>query len=181
MRRSLALTSCVVAMALAPAALVAQTPAQPTPQTQPPSQPSATQPAPTQPADKAPKVGFTSPAGLLLVQIKPDQTATFEEMIGKLNAGLAKSDDPILKQQSSGFKVYKSAEPFGTNALYVITIEPSVKGAEYDLFAMLQKTMTREELAAPDTGEMWKRYANAFAAGLSRLSLTPLTSATPGQ
>ena len=173
MRRSFALSSCVLAVALAPAALFAQTPAQPSTQQQPPAQETQTQPA----AGKEPKVGFASPAGLLLVQIKPDQTAVFEEMISKLSAGLGKSEDPVLKQQAAGFKIYKSAEPFGANALYVITIEPAVKGAEYDLFGMLQKTMTREELSAPTVGEMWKRYANAFAAGLSRLSLTPLTPA----
>ena len=30
------------------------------------------------------KLAFTTPAGLLLVQVKPDQTATFEELMGKL-------------------------------------------------------------------------------------------------
>lgn len=39
---------------------------------------------------------------------------------------------------------------------------------------MLQKTMTPEELRAPDAAEMWKKYAAAFASGPSRLSLTPI-------
>ena len=63
-------------------------------------------------------------AGILLVQIKPDQTAVFEEMVAKLKAGLAKTEDATLKQQAAGFKVYKTAEPFGANALYVVMIEP---------------------------------------------------------
>jgi hypothetical protein len=33
---------------------------------------------------------LTSPAGALLVPIKPDQTAVFEEFVTKLKAGLAK-------------------------------------------------------------------------------------------
>ena len=41
---------------------------------------------------------------------------------------------------------------------------------------MLQKTMTPDQLRAPETAEMWKKYAAAFAAGLSKLSLTPLGS-----
>jgi hypothetical protein len=41
---------------------------------------------------------------------------------------------------------------------------------------MLQKTMTDDEKRAPETAEMWKRYAAAFAAGLSKLSLTPVGS-----
>ena len=72
-------------------------------------------------------------------------------MIGKLRAGIAKSSDEQLKQQGSGLKVYKSSEPFGPNTLYVVQLEPTVPKAEYDLFKMLQKTMTPEEQRAPET------------------------------
>ena len=51
---------------------------------------------------------------------------------------------------------------------------PTVPSAEYDLFAMLQKMLTPDELRDPATAEMWKKYAGAFAAGLSKLSLTPV-------
>jgi hypothetical protein len=167
MRRSFATTSFVLALALASAALVAQaTPPAQEPSAQPPAA------APAQPA--AAKVGFTTPTGMLLVQIKPTETAVFEEMITKLKAGLAASQDAELKQQMAGFKVYKSAEPFGANALYVITIEPATANAEYELFALMQKTMTPEQLRAPEMAATWKRYADAFGAGLSKLSLTPL-------
>ena len=107
------------------------------------------------------------------MQIKPDQTAVFEEMMTKLKAGLAASTDAALKAQTAGFKVYKSTEPFGANALYVISIEPATANAEYELFAMMQKTMTPDQLRAPEMAETWKKYANVFA-GLSKLSLTPL-------
>ena len=169
MRRAFATSMTALALALAPAALFAQTapPAQPPATAQPPA---AAEP----PAAKPPQVPFTSPAGILLVQIKPDQTAVFEEMVAKLKAGLAKTEDATLKQQAAGLKIYKSAEPFGTNALYVIQIEPTVPEAEYELFAMLAKTMTADEQRAPETAEMWKRYADAFAAGLGKLSLTPV-------
>jgi hypothetical protein len=173
MRRPLVTSVIAIALALAPAALFAQTapPTQPPP-TQPPA--TAQQPPAEPAAAKPPQVPFTSPAGILLVQIKPDQTAVFEEMVGKLKAGLAKTEDATLKQQAAGLKIYKSAEPFGTNALYVIQIEPTVPTAEYELFAMLAKTMTPDEQRAPETQEMWKRYADAFAAGLGKLSLTPI-------
>jgi hypothetical protein len=110
----------------------------------------------------------------LLVPIKPGETAAFEEFAAKLKAGLAKSQDPVLKQQAAGFKIYKAAEPFGANALYVVTLEPVVPNAEYELFDMLRRTMTPEELRAPEAAAMWKRYADAFASGPSRLSLTPI-------
>lgn len=166
MRRSFATTSFVLALALAPAALFAQAAA-------PPQEPAASQPAAAAPAQPA-KVGFSTPAGMLLVQIKPGETAVFEEMMKKLKEGLAATTDAALKQQTAGLKVYKSTEPFGANALYVITIEPATPNAEYELFAMMTKTMTPDQLRAPEMQATWKRYADAFATGLSKLSLTPL-------
>src|SRR5688572_13009370 len=163
MRRPFVISTGALALALLPAALFAQTPA-----------PAAQQPAPAAAPAAAPKLVFASPAGTLLVPIKPDQTAVFEEFATKLAAGLAKTDDATLKQQATGFKMYKAAEPFGPNALFVITVEPTVPNAEYDLFAMLQKTMTPDELRAPETAEMWKRFAAMFAAAPSWLSLTPV-------
>jgi len=170
--RAFVMTTFALAVALAPAATFAQTPQQP-----PAGQPPAGQqpPAAAAPAAEAPKIPFETPAGILLVQIKPDQTAVFEEMIGKLKAGIAKSTDETLKQQGAGLKVYKSSEPFGPNTLYVVQLEPTVPKAEYDLFKMLQKTLTPDEQRAPETAEMYKKYAGAFAAGLSKLSLTPVS------
>ena len=116
-----------LAVALAPAMLFAQATA---PAQEPTAQPPATQTPGAQPAQPAtpapPKLTLTSPAAVLLVPIMPDQTAVFEEFAGKLKAGLAKSQDPILQKQATGFKIYKSAEPFGANALYVVYIEPVV-------------------------------------------------------
>jgi hypothetical protein len=163
MRRPFVSSLFAMALALPAATLYAQA-------APPQAAPAAQQPA----APAAPKLTFTSPAGILLVQIKPDQTAVFEEMIAKLKAGLAKTEDATLKQQAAGFKVYKSAEPFGANALYVVMVEPVVAASEYELFTLVSKVMTPEELRAPETADMWKRYQGAFAAGLSKLSLTPI-------
>ena len=171
--RSCVISAFALAVVLAPAATFAQatTTGQP-PAGQPPAgQPAADQPAP---APAAPKVAFTTPAGILLVPIKPDKTAVFEEMAAKLKAGLAKTQDATIQKQASGLKIYKSSEPFGPNALYVVVVDPAVAASEYDLFQLLSKTMTPDELRAPETAEMWKRYADAFAAGLSKLSLTQL-------
>jgi len=120
---------------------------------------------------------FGSDAGLVLNFIKPDKTADFEEMVGKLKAGFAKTTDETLKKQAAGFKVYKSSEPFGPNRLYVVLLEPTVPSSEYELFNMLLRTMTPEEQRAEGAQEMWKRYADAFAAGLNKLSLVPLGGA----
>ena len=62
--------------------------------------------------------------------------------------------------------------PFGGGAGMIMKVEPVVPNAEYEPFAMLQKGMTLEEQRAPETAEMWKRYAAVFAAALSRINLT---------
>lgn len=173
MRRPFVTSTVGLALALAPTLLFAQTPAPPAGQAPAGQAPAAQAPAdPAKPA--TPKLVLTSSSGVLLVPIKPDQTAVFEEFAKRLKAGLAKTEDATLKQQAAGLKIFKSAEPIGPNALFVIVIDPVVPNAEYDVFAMLQKTMTPEELRAPETAEMWKRFTAAFAAGPSRLSLTPV-------
>lgn len=161
--RAFVITTFALAVALAPAAASAQATTAP--------------PAQAAPAPPPITVPFDTPAGILLVQIKPDKTAAFEEMYGKLKAGMAKSTDETLKKQAAGLKVYKSADPFNSNVLYVVLLDPAVPASEYDLFKMLAKTMTPEEQRAPETADMWKRYSEAFAAGLSKLSLTQLGGA----
>lgn len=160
--RAFVITTFALAVALSPASALAQATTSTTP-----AQEAA-------PAPKPPTVAFTSPAGILLVSIKPDKTAVFEEMVTKLKAGLAKSQDAALKTQASGIKFYKSTEPFGPNALYVVLVEPAIAATEYDLFQMLAKTMTPDEQRAPETADMWKKFADAFPSGMSKLSLTLL-------
>jgi hypothetical protein len=171
MRRPFVIATSALALALLPAAVFAQT----TPPAQtPPAQPPATaQPAPAAPADKPgePKLGFTTPAGLLLVQVKPDQTAAFEELASKLQAALSTTSDAALKAQGAAWKMYKATEPMGGNALYVVVVDPAVAGTEYNPIDVLYKTMTDEQKRAPETQEMFKRFAAAFA-GVNKLNIT---------
>jgi hypothetical protein len=157
MRRPLTFSICAFALALAPSVLYAQDPAA-----------AAQKPA-------APKLSFTTDAGLLLVQIKGDQTAAFEELVAKLRAGAAKAEDATVKAQLSSLKVYKTAEgAAGGNALYVVLFDPVTKDAEYELFQMLLKTMTADEQRTEAAQEFFKKATGAFAAGYNKLSLTPV-------
>jgi hypothetical protein len=167
MRRPFVITGAL-AIALLPAALYAQTP----PAQQPAQPPAGAQPAPA-PTDKPaePKLGFTTPAGLLLVQVKPDQTASFEELATKLQSALSTTADPALKAQGAAWKIYKASEPMGGNALYVVVVDPAVAGTEYNPIDVLYKTMTDEQKRAPETQEMFKRFAAAFA-GVNKLNIT---------
>jgi len=164
-----------LAVAIAPASVLAQTqpPAQQPPTgTQPPtgSQPPAGQtPAAAGPA----KLSFPSTAGLLLVQVKPDQTTAFEELMSRVRNGIAKSDKPELKAQVGAWKVYKASEPMQGNALYVVVVDPAVPNAEYHFYEVLNKTLTEAEQRDPQTAEMFKRYAGSIAT-LNKLNLTPV-------
>jgi hypothetical protein len=150
-------------MALAPVALFAQDP--PT-QQQPPAEQQPAQP-------KEPRVSFKGDAGVLLFTIKGDQTAAFEELAGKVKEALAKSEDPIRKQQLEGWKVYKAAEPAaGGNALYILLADPAVKGAEYDPIMILVEALGKD-YATPENQAMMKRFADVFA-NVNLLNLSPV-------
>jgi hypothetical protein len=156
MRRPLTFSICAFALALAPSVLYAQDPA-------------AAQP----PAET--KLGFAAPAGMLLIQVKPDQTAVFEETIAKLRAGVAKSTDAAIKEQFANFKLYKATEQMGANALYVVLVDPAGGPKnEYEFFATFQKVMTADELRTPETQDMFKKFSTAFAAPYNKLNLTPI-------
>ena len=96
--------------------------------------PAATTTAPPQQAQPVSnKREFPNDAGMTLNFIKPDKTADFEAVMAKLKEALAKSEKPERKQQAAGWKVFKSADPAGANVLYVYIIDPSVKGADYQV------------------------------------------------
>jgi hypothetical protein len=102
----------------------AQTP----PAQQPPAsgQPPAAGQAPAAPVKE--EATFSTPAGLLLVQIKPDKTQAYETMLAKLKDALAKSEKPERKAMAKGWKVYKASEQNGGNVLYVHVVEASAPG-----------------------------------------------------
>jgi len=174
MRRSVINMSVTLALALAPVAVFAQAPAGQAPAGQPPAgQPPAGQPpADAAAAKKEPRMALTGPAGAFMFLIKPDQTSNFEELIGKVKDALAKSENPVRKQQLAGWKVFKAAEPSGQNALYLEMIDPAVPAAEYDPLVILSESLGTQA-GTPENQEMLKKYAGVFA-NVSRLNLTPI-------
>jgi hypothetical protein len=169
MRRPFVMSTGALVLALLPAALYAQNPTAPAPPAQqpPPAQP-ATPAAPAKPA-----LAFSGNAGLLLVQVKPDQTATFEEMMKKLGAAFMATQDAALKAQGSGIKIYKAAEGMQGNALYVLIADPATPDTEYYPLQLLAKMMTDDEKRSPDNQALFKKYNDVFA-GVNKLNLTPL-------
>jgi len=162
--RSIVTSTLALALVLVPAAAFAQT-----------TTTTAQQPA----APAAPKLTFSSSAGLLLVQVKSDQTAVFEEMMSKIKSGLSASDVPGLKEEAAGLKMYKSSEGMNGNALYVILADPAVPGGEYSFLDALAKGLTLEQQRDPATADMYQKYLASYASdgkmlGLNKLNLTPV-------
>lgn len=163
MRRPFLTTSCALLVALAPATVLAQDPPV---QQQPPAQ---QQPA----TPKEPRVTFKGDAGILLFTIKGDQVANFEQLVAKVRETFEKSEDPVRKQQLTGWRVYKAAEPApGGNVLYVLFVDPVVKGSEYDPIMLVVEGMGKE-YASPENQELVKTFAGVFA-NVNQLNLTPV-------
>ena len=126
------------------------------------------QAAPAAAAQAAPTARlFASDAGMVLNFIKPDKTADFEMVIGKLKEALHQSEKPERKQQAASWKVFKSPDPAaGGNVLYVFMIDPSVKGADYTVSTILAEAFPTEVQA------LYKQYAEAYASGQNFVNLS---------
>ena len=127
------------------------------------------QAAPAAAAQAAPTARlFASDAGMVLNFIKPDKTTDFETVIGKLKEALHKSEKPERKQQAASWKVFKSPDPAaGGNVLYVFMIDPSVKGADYQV-----SNIIAEAFPAAEATEILKKYADAYAQGMNIVNLS---------
>jgi hypothetical protein len=141
-------------------------PSQPAQPTQQPSQPGQTQ-QPAQPEEPT----FSAQAGMLLIQIKPDQTAQFEMLMGRLKEALAKSDKPERKKMAEGWRVYKAAEPMGSNALYIFFADPTAPGDYQNVFRIIAEVFPTE------VQDLYAKTKESFVgSGIGRLNLTLLQS-----
>ena len=96
-------------------------------------------------------------ATVMIVLIKPDKTADFETVIAKYKDALAKSDKPARKQQLAGLKIYKSPTAMGGNTAYILSVDPVVKGEEYDI------TRVINEVFPSEVTDMFNKYKEAYA------------------
>lgn len=114
----------------------------------------------------APKRTFGSDAGMVLNFIKPDKTADFEEVIGKLREALQKSSDPVRQQQGRSWKVFKSTDPAANNTvLYVFVIDPAVPNADYTVSTILNEAFPEE------VQTLYQKYVDAYASGQNFVNL----------
>jgi hypothetical protein len=109
---------------------------------------------------------FASDAGIILNFIKPDKTGDFEAVMARLKEALEKSSKPERRQQSASWKIFRAVEP-GANGsvLYVFTIDPAVKGADYTVSTILAEAFPN------DVQALYKQYAEAYASGQNVVNL----------
>ena len=121
------------------------------------------------PADAKPVLTINSEAAIITMLIKPDKTADFEFVLAKLKEALNKSEKPERKQQAAGWKVFKSSQQAQGNAVYLMRIDPVVKGQEYDITRLIA------EVFPVEVREIFGKYKDAFA-GRAITEMTALMS-----
>jgi hypothetical protein len=131
----------------------------------------AAQPA-AQPAPQA--LTFATGAGLLFHQIKADRAADFEWVMERLKEAMSKSEDAKVKEQASGFKVFKTAADAVSpgNITFVVVVNPATAEADYSMTNLLNLVYK----AFPDQQqEIFKRVSGAFGGATNRINLQPVS------
>jgi hypothetical protein len=114
-------------------------------------------------AQAAQGLTFDGDTALWSVTIKPDKTADFEAIMGKVKEALMKSEKPERKQQAAGWRVVKGSTPMKDgNIIYTHVITPVVKGADYTILSILYEANTDPM----EQRKLFEQYRDAFAGNL---------------
>jgi hypothetical protein len=110
---------------------------------------------------------FTSDAGLLVVSVKADKVADYEEVIRALQEALSKATDAQHRAIAKGWRVYKAeiTDP-KANVVYVHLIDRAVAGADY------RPSLLLDELLSGASAEMLAKYRDAIASPPSKLGMS---------
>lgn len=109
-------------------------------------------------AAKPPVLTLDGDAVVITMLIKPDKTADFESVIAKYREALSKNEKVAArKDQLAGMKFFRSTQagPNGA-AVYIIYVDPVVKGQEYDISTVISEVFPVEVQA------IFEKYKGAF-------------------
>ena len=120
-------------------------------------------------AQQAPqKFTMEGDVALWSVSIRPDKTADYEQILGKVKESLQKSQAPEAKQQLAGWKVIKAPKPMPDgNIIYTHVITP-VPGADYNILQVLYATVTDPT----EQKTLYDLYRGAFVGNIGLASGT---------
>jgi hypothetical protein len=134
-----------------------------------PQNASAPKPTVEPPPDPA-NTTFTSPAGLLIVAVKPSSVPDYDLVIHTLREALVKDTDAVRQAAAKGWRVFKAETDAKSNQLYIHLLMPTVSGFDYRPSILLDELV--EDLAP----ELLSRYQQAFAVPPTKLNLSELAN-----
>ena len=112
---------------------------------------------------------FTSPAGMILVTVKPDKTADYEAVIVALQEALSQADDEETRTLANGWRVFRATDMDAkANAIYIHLLDPALAETDYRPSLWLDKLLAGAPL------ELLSKYRDAFAAPPTKLPLIEL-------
>jgi hypothetical protein len=94
--------------------------------------PAFSQPAFAQQA-APPKFTIEGDVAVLMVSVKADKTADYEQVLMKLKDALSKSEAPEAKQQAAGWRVVKTPKPQADGTIVYLHFINPVANADYSV------------------------------------------------
>ena len=125
---------------------------------------------PSEAAMQAPERTFSGQAGLMFNPIRQDKATDFEQVLGRLKQALQESENPVRRQQLSGWRVFKSTEPVQGNIMYIFVLDPAVRDANYAVSVILNEAFPSEVQA------LYERFSGAYNGGQSMMNLELVAS-----
>jgi hypothetical protein len=116
---------------------------------------------------RVPVLSFdTAQAAVITVLVRPTRESEFISTLGYLGKALRASASASRRRQARGWRVFKSSQMFGeNNVAYVMSLDPVVNRAEYDVIRLIQETFPGEVDA------IFGKYREAYAGqAVSRLT-----------
>lgn len=95
-------------------------------------------------------------AALVTLLIKPDKTGDFESVVAKYKEAFSKSEKPHRKEQIAGIKFFKNPTAVQGSTMYIMFVDPVVKGEEYDITRIVNEVFPSEAL------EVYNKYKESF-------------------
>ncbi|MBA3270557.1 MAG: hypothetical protein H0T71_08580 [Acidobacteria bacterium] len=109
---------------------------------------------------------FGTELGLVLVAVKPDKVADYENALVALQEVLAAAADSETRELARSWRVFKAVEVDAkSNPLYVHVLQSPVAGADY------RPSLWLDKLLAGAPAELLAKYRDAFAVAPSKLAL----------
>lgn len=124
--------------------------------------PAFAQPAAAQQAPQ--KFTISGDMAVLMVSVKGDKTADYEQVLGKLKDALMKSEAPEAKQQLAGWKIVKTPMPQPDGTIVYLHIITPVAGADYSVLQNIYQIVK-------DPTEQKAIYDQYVGTGAKNLSL----------